>query len=126
PKPLLVSDEGLARQIDAFGRVIDDLADNPGFPIMFFEYGQHRADVCFTDNDAKSDTHIVNLEHLGDADVAKSLYHLENCRRLRHFIDQETGTRMLDAGQIEKAIAGDVRQRLDARHLPQNFMTSRT
>src|SRR5436190_24258828 len=87
PKPLLVSNKTLARQIDAFGRVIDDLADNPGFPIMFFEYGQHRADVCFTDNDAKSDTHIVNLEHLGDADIAESSYHLETCRGLRHFID---------------------------------------
>ena len=38
-KPLFVSDKSLARQIDAFCRVIDDLADYPCFPVMFFKNG---------------------------------------------------------------------------------------
>ena len=49
-------------------------------------------------------------EHLGGADVAELLNHFENWRRLGHFINDETDPFVLDAGQIEKAVARNVCQ----------------
>src|SRR5262249_30165495 len=65
---LAVTDELLVRQIDTLAVAFYDPANNLGTPAVASQNGERRTAIRFSDDDAKTDAHIEDLEHFCIAD----------------------------------------------------------
>src|SRR5207244_11739928 len=56
------ADQALLRQVDRLGAVGDRVADDPGVPLMAPQDSQRGIGICFGDDHAEPDPHVVDRE----------------------------------------------------------------